>query len=165
MYAGYLTSCRSIHRDVLHLENFCCMSVSPNRILSTLLTVAITLVWLVNGLFCKVLNYVPRHRMIVARILGETHASILTTTIGLLEILMAVWIASGIKSRWCALLQITVVGLMNLLEFILVPDLLLFGRLNAVFATAFIVVVYINEFIRCNNNGLLYIFSRNRKYS
>lgn len=135
---------------------------SPNRILLSLLTVAITLVWLVNGLFCKVLNYVPRHRIIVARILGETHASIFTATIGLLEILMAVWIISGIKSRWCALVQITVVGLMNLLEFILVPDLLLFGRFNAAFATAFIAAVYINEFVLHNRNGLQYIFIPNR---
>jgi hypothetical protein len=138
------------------------MSVSPNRILYILLTVTITLVWLVNGLFCKVLNYVPRHRMIVARILGETHAPIFTTVIGLSEILMALWIASGIRSRWCALAQITVVGLMNILEFILVPDLLLFGRFNAVFATTFIVVVYINGFILNNNSGLQYIFIRNR---
>lgn len=141
------------------------MSVSPNRILSALLTVAITLVWLVNGLFCKVLNYVPRHRMIVARILGETHASILTTMIGLSEILMAVWIVSGIKSRWCTIVQITVVALMNLLEFILVPDLLLFGRFNAVFAITFIVIVSINEFVFHNNNGLQYIIIRSRKYS
>jgi hypothetical protein len=141
------------------------MSVSPNRILYILLTIAITLVWLVNGLFCKVLNYVPRHRMIVARILGETHAPIFTTVIGLSEILMALWIASGIRSRWCALAQITVVGLMNILEFILVPDLLLFGRFNAVLATTFIVIVYINGFVLNNNSGLQYIFIRNRKYS
>jgi len=161
----YLTSPRSIHRDVLHLRNFYRMSVSPNRILYILLTVTITLVWLVNGLFCKVLNYVPRHRMIVARILGETHAPIFTTVIGLSEILMALWIASGIRSRWCALAQITVVGLMNILEFILVPDLLLFGRFNAVLATTFIVIVYINGFVLNNNSGLQYIFIRNRKYS
>lgn len=141
------------------------MGITPNRIPATLLTVAITLVWLINGLFCKVLNYVPRHRMIVARILGETHATILTTAIGLSEILMALWIASGIKSRWCALVQMCVVALMNILEFILVPDLLLFGRFNAVFATVFILVVYINEFVLHNDRGLQYIFTGNRKYS
>lgn len=141
------------------------MSITPNRILSSLFTVAITLVWLINGLFCKVLNYVPRHRMIVARILGETHAAILTTAIGLSEILMAIWIVSGIKSRWCTLLQIAVVAIMNILEFILVPDLLLFGRFNAAFATVFILVVYANEFVFHNDRGLQYIFIGNRKYS
>jgi uncharacterized membrane protein YphA (DoxX/SURF4 family) len=78
---------------------------------------------------------------------------------------MALWIASGIKSRWCALVQMCVVALMNILEFILVPDLLLFGRFNAVFATVFILVVYINEFVLHNDRGLQYIFTGNRKYS
>ena len=32
----------------------------------------IAAVWLANGLFCKVLNLVPRHQQIVARILGKT---------------------------------------------------------------------------------------------
>ncbi|MFD1000057.1 DoxX-like family protein [Ohtaekwangia kribbensis] len=141
------------------------MSNTPNRILPTLLTVAITLVWFINGLFCKVLNYVPRHRMIVARILGETHAPILTIAIGLSEIVMAIWIASGIKSRWCALLQMCIVAMMNILEFILVPDLLLFGRFNAFFATVFVLVVYINEFVLHHDRGLRYIFTGNRKYS
>lgn len=141
------------------------MSISPNRIFSILLTVAIALVWLVNGLFCKVLNYVPRHRMIVARILGEPHAAFLTTAIGLSEILMALWIVSGIKSRWCAWVQISVVVLMNILEFILVPDLLLFGKFNAIFATVFILIVYVNEFILHNHYGLRYIVTGNQKYS
>jgi hypothetical protein len=160
----YLTWLRSIHRDVLHLENFPCMSKTPNRILPTLLTVAIALVWLINGLVCKVLNYVPRHRMIVVSILGETHAAILTTVIGLSEILIALWIMSGIKSRWCTLFQIAVVVVMNILEFILVPHLLLFGRLNAVFATVFLLVVYTNEFVLQNRHGLRYLFIENRKY-
>jgi hypothetical protein len=140
------------------------MSIRPSRILSILLSIAIALVWLINGLFCKVLNYVPRHRMIVARILGETHATAFTTVIGLSEILMAIWIVSGIKSRWCALFQMSIVAIMNILEFILVPDLLLFGRFNAVFATVFILVVYSNEFMLRNHRGLQYIFTDNRKY-
>jgi hypothetical protein len=35
---------------------------------------------------------------------------------------------------------------MNTIEFILVPDLLLFGRANAVVAIFFVSVVFINEF-------------------
>jgi hypothetical protein len=34
-----------------------------------LLTWLIALVWIINGLFCKVLNWAPRHQLIVARIL------------------------------------------------------------------------------------------------
>ncbi|WP_245705453.1 hypothetical protein [Chitinophaga filiformis] len=44
---------------------------------------------------------------------------------------MAVWILSGIKSRLNAILQMVVVAAMNIPEFFLVPDLLLWGRLNA----------------------------------
>jgi hypothetical protein len=35
-------------------------------------------VWLVNGVWCKILDGVPRHREIVARILGEEHSLLLT---------------------------------------------------------------------------------------
>jgi uncharacterized membrane protein YphA (DoxX/SURF4 family) len=112
----------------------------------TILTYVIALVWIINGLFCKVLNYVPRHQEIVASILGAEHSQILTILIGFSEILMAMWIISKIKSRLNAILQITIVAAMNILEFILVPDLLLWGRFNAVFALLFLVTVYFNEF-------------------
>ena len=35
---------------------------------------------------------------------------------------------------------------MNALEFILVPDLLLWGKFNSLFALLLIAVIYINEF-------------------
>lgn len=106
----------------------------------------IALVWLANGLFCKVLNLVPRHEQIVSRILGDEHARFLTILIGLSEVVMACWIVSGFKKRFCAVTQIIVVGTMNALEFVLVPDLLLWGKLNSVFAFCFIFVIYYNEF-------------------
>jgi hypothetical protein len=99
----------------------------------------------VNGFFCKVLNLVPRHQEIVGRILGEEYSWLLTKAIGISEILMVVWILSGIKRRLCALFQMAIVGIMNVIEFILAPDLLLFGRMNIVFATIFIAVIYVNE--------------------
>jgi uncharacterized membrane protein YphA (DoxX/SURF4 family) len=117
---------RNIHRVLLHF---------------------ISLVWLINGLFCKLLNLVPRHEQIVSRILGNDHSRLLTILIGLLEIVMAVWILSGFKKRFCAITQIIVIGTMNAFEFILVPDLLLWGRLNSLFAFLFILLIYFNEFI------------------
>jgi hypothetical protein len=110
------------------------------------ITIAIAVVWLANGLFCKALNLVPRHQMIVARILGEEYSSVLTKLIGFSEILMCLWVLSRIKSRWCAITQIVIVASMNIIEFILAPDLLLFGRLNALFALVFISLIFINEF-------------------
>lgn len=99
-----------------------------------------------NGLFCKVLNLVPRHEQIVARILGDTYARTLTVLIGLSEIGIAAWILTGVKTRLNAFLQIAIVASMNILEFFLVPDLLLWGRLNSIFALLFILGVYLNEF-------------------
>lgn len=110
------------------------------------LSYLIEVVWIGNGLFCKVLNLAPRHEQIVARILGDANARALTILIGLFEIGIAVWILTGIKTRLNAFLQITIVVTMNILEFFLVPDLLLWGRLNSFFALLFVLVVYLNEF-------------------
>lgn len=106
----------------------------------------IATVWLTNGLFCKVLNLVPRHQDIVARILGHDHARLFTLLIGVSETLMAVWILSGIMTRLNTITQIIVIAAMNSLEFFLVPDLLLWGRFNAFFAFSFILMIYYNEF-------------------
>ena len=114
--------------------------------IKTILTIAIALVWLINGLFCKVLNLVPRHQLIVSRILGEYNSGILTKIIGVSEILMFAWIISEKRSRLCAITQIIVIATMNVIEFFLAPDLLLFGRLNIVLAMTLIFVIYVNEF-------------------
>lgn len=106
----------------------------------------IATIWLANGLFCKVLNFVPRHQQIVTNILGDEYSRILTILIGVSEIAMAVWVISKFKSRLNAITQIVVVGVMNILEFMLVPDLLLWGKWNAFFAILFIGLVYYNEF-------------------
>ena len=113
----------------------------------TIITYLIAAVWLANGLLCKVLNLVPRHQEIVANILGAEHAPLLTTLIGLSEIGMAVWILTRLWHKWSALAQIALVATMNTLEFLLVPDLLLWGRFNALFAALFIAVVYYHEFV------------------
>ncbi len=117
-----------------------------NRKIYKIITFCIATVWLVNGLFCKVLNLAPRHAQIVGRIIGNDYAQVLTILIGFSEIVMAIWVISRFKSKLNAIVQIAIVGLMNILEFILVPDLLLWGKLNALFAFAFILVVYFNEF-------------------
>jgi len=98
-------------------------------------------VWLVNGIWCKLMDGVPRHREIVARILGDEHALLLTRLIGLGEIVMAVWILSGIRWKWSCAAQIVAVLMMNIIEFILAPDLLLFGRFNSLVALAYIIIV------------------------
>jgi hypothetical protein len=116
------------------------------RKLHSVLTYFIAGVWLINGLFCKVLGLVPRHELIVGRILGDAYAHPLTIIIGISEIIMALWVASGRWSRINSILQIMVVSGMNILEFFLVPDLLLWGKYNSLFAMVFILIVYYNEF-------------------
>ncbi len=90
--------------------------------------------------------FVPRHQLIVERILGSEYAHTLTRFIGLLEILMAVWILSGIKSRLNALIQIIIIGSMNVLEFFLAEDLLLWGKFNIILAFILISIIYLYEF-------------------
>jgi len=117
-----------------------------SRDLNKILNYLIASVWLINGLVCKVLNLVPRHEQIVAEILGIDFSRTFTVLIGLSEIVMAIWIVSGYKSRLNSLVQIAVIAVMNTLEFILVPDLLLWGKFNALFAFIFVALIYFNEF-------------------
>lgn len=112
----------------------------------SLITYFIALVWLINGLYCKVLNFVPRHQQIVGELFGDDLARPITLTIGILEIGMTIWVLSRIFKRFNTIFQIVIVALMNVIEFFAVPHLLLWGRLNAFFAFLFILVVYFNEF-------------------
>jgi DoxX-like family len=104
-------------------------------------------IWVVNGLFCKLLNLVPRHQLIVERILGNGYAGFLTKAIGLSEVLMAAWILCGIKTRMNATIQIILIATMNIIEFFHAQDLLLFGKLNLLLALFLIAVIYYNEFV------------------
>jgi hypothetical protein len=111
-----------------------------------LLSFSIAAIWIVNGLFCKVLNLVPRHELIVAKILATEHSSLITILIGCSEIFMAAWILSNFKPRLNAIVQMIVIATMNIIEFILVPDMLLWGRLNIIFAFILIFIIYFNGF-------------------
>jgi len=57
--------------------------MNKSKYIKTFLTIGISLVWLINGLFCKVLDFVPRHELIVSRILGTEYTLILTKLIGI----------------------------------------------------------------------------------
>jgi DoxX-like family len=111
------------------------------QIKNRILTYFIIIVWLSNGLFCKVLNLVPRHQQIVAKILSlnNYHSRIITIT-------MAIWILSRFKTKLNAIAQIIIIATMNAMEFVLAPDLLLWGKTNSLFALLFIVFIYFNEF-------------------
>lgn len=110
-----------------------------------MVTVLIAAVWIGFGLFCKVLDLVPRHAEIVARILGTPYSDLITRGIGVLEATIGVWVLVGRQKRLTAIAQMTLVGTMNLLEAALAPDLLMWGPFNAVFALAFMGLIYVNE--------------------
>ena len=128
-------------------ETFPRQSFNSKRKIYKGLTYLIAIVWLVNGLLCKVLNLVPRHELIVSRILGDERALFFTKAIGISETLMAIWIISSIKPRFNAVIQIIIIAIMNVIEFILAPDLLLWGRANLAFAILFIFLIYYKEFM------------------
>lgn len=121
-------------------------TIMKKTLIQTWLNYSIAAVWIANGLFCKVLNLVPRHQQIVARILDIEDPALLTIFIGLAEIGMAIWILSGIRPRLNAITQIIVIAIMNSLEFFIAPDLLLWGKANAIFALLFILMIYFKEF-------------------
>lgn len=106
------------------------------------------LVWLVNGLWCKVLGGVTRHEVIVGAILDRALAPQLTFAIGIAEIGMAAWIVAGWRYQVCAASQIAIILLMNVIEFSAVPHLLLWGRLNIVFAALLCGLIFWNAFPR-----------------
>ena len=111
------------------------------------LTYFIVMVWFVNGFFCKILNLVPRHEEIIARILNAEYSREITIIIGVLEILMVLWILSNFKSWLCSITQISIIIIMNIIELLFAKDLLLWGKLNMIFAMLFVSMIYYNEFV------------------
>ncbi len=112
-----------------------------------MLTYLIASVWIINGLIYKVMNLVPRHQEIVSYFIGDGYAREATIAIGLLEVVLALWYLAQIKPCINAVVQMSAVFIMNVLEFIFVPELLLWGRFNIVLALFFIGLVYFNEFV------------------
>jgi DoxX-like family len=83
-------------------------------------------VWILLGLYFKVLGRVPRHREIVARVVSDKLAPTLTVLIGLGEIGIGLWMASGLHTLECVLLQTLLIVMMNAIELRIARDLLLF---------------------------------------
>jgi hypothetical protein len=100
-------------------------AAAPQRAGIDPLRVGIAAVWLVFGVGFKLLNLVPRHRLIVARIVGEGAAGPLTVVIGAAETAIAIWVLSGWRPRACAAVQTVAILTMNAIELTVARDLLL----------------------------------------
>lgn len=111
-----------------------------------LLRAGIAAVWIINGSYAKILNQVPRHTEIVSQVLGDGWARPITVSIGFGEVALGAWVLLGRKPRETAVLQIGLVSTMNVLEAVRARDLLLFGRLNALYAAGFCAAVYAHGF-------------------
>jgi hypothetical protein len=84
-------------------------------------------VWVFHGLYSKILNGIPRHRLIVGKILGVANAGVATKAIGLLEVLLGVWAFTGWQPVGCAAVQSAAIVAMNTLEILLAGELLISG--------------------------------------
>lgn len=78
-----------------------------------------------HGIYSKLLDGIPRHRLIVARVLGADVAGPVTILIGLGEVLIGLWLMSGKFPRACALFQTGILATMNFLEIRMANDLLI----------------------------------------
>ncbi len=99
-------------------------------------------VWLAHGLACKLLGAVPRHRMIVARVVGERWASPVTYAVGAVEVVIGLWILSGVQAPLCALTQTVLLVVMNVFELMRARDLLLAPLAMAVANTIFLTLAW-----------------------
>jgi uncharacterized membrane protein YphA (DoxX/SURF4 family) len=98
-------------------------------------------VWLVHGLYNKLLGGSPRHLAIVQSVLGLAGSAgeRVLTMVGLFEVALALWILSGRAPRRCAATQTVVLLSMNVVELTFARHLLLSPLgllpLNLVFLT------------------------------
>ena len=114
------------------------MSATAHRLLAAL----IGGVWVFHGLWSKMLGQIPRHQLIVGRILGDAWAAPATLAIGLCEIAMGIWVFTGRFRRTCATVQTLALVAMNTLEILLARDLLISAPGMVALNLAFLTLVW-----------------------
>jgi uncharacterized membrane protein YphA (DoxX/SURF4 family) len=87
----------------------------PTRPDPKLTRASIALVWLYEGLWCKLLGGMPRHAEVIAAtpFIGPAAARAALITLGLAECGIAVWVLSGQRIRQAALVQTVLLVAMN----------------------------------------------------
>jgi uncharacterized protein YqjF (DUF2071 family)/uncharacterized membrane protein YphA (DoxX/SURF4 family) len=90
-------------------------------------TVFVASIWLLHGLFNKLLHGSPRHLQIVQSVPGLSGAAgqRVLTAVGLLEVGIALWVLSGWAAHWCAAGQTIFLLSMNAIELTVARPLLL----------------------------------------
>jgi hypothetical protein len=76
---------------------------------------AIALVWLYEGLWCKLLGGVPSQLTVVNAVprLGPRFGAPFLKLLGLVEVALAVWVMSGISPGICAIAQTALLIVLN----------------------------------------------------
>lgn len=90
-------------------------------------TAIVASVWLIHGLFNKLLHFSPRHLLIVQSVPGLAggRGEAVLTAIGLFEVGIALWVLSGWAGGVCAAVQTVVLLSMNVVELSVARSLLL----------------------------------------
>jgi uncharacterized membrane protein YphA (DoxX/SURF4 family) len=80
-----------------------------------LIRLAIALVWLYQGLWCKVLGGVPRHQAVISAVpfIGSEAGHRTLLALGLLECGIGLWVLSGRWMRQVAIVQTALLAAMN----------------------------------------------------
>jgi len=88
---------------------------APVRVNRRLIRLSIALVWLYQGLWCKVLGGSPHHRAVVAAVpfIGSAWSQAVLLVLGLMECALAAWVLSGWQLRKAALVQTALLAAMN----------------------------------------------------
>lgn len=76
---------------------------------------SIALVWLYEGLWCKVLGGVPSHAAVISSVpfIGPAGSRVVLITLGLVECGIAAWVLSGLRMRQAAIVQTGLLVAMN----------------------------------------------------
>jgi len=91
----------------------------------TWLRLGIAFLWLLFGLLFKALGAVPRHRQIVARVVGAERGPAVLWLVALAEIALGTWMLVGRALPLCMVAQTLLIATMNTLELRYARDLLL----------------------------------------
>ena len=80
-----------------------------------LIRAAVALVWLYEGLWCKLLNGDPRQLEVVKNVpnYGPRVGALFLKALGVVEVALALWALSGISPLWCALAQTLLLVTLN----------------------------------------------------
>src|SRR5262245_26952360 len=108
-------------------------------------TVVVASVWLVHGLFNKLLHFSPRHLQIVQCVPGlDGHrGELVLTAVGMCEVGIAVWVLSGWAAVVCAAVQTVFLLSMNIVELSVARSLLLWPAGLIPINLAFLAVAWV----------------------